>query len=93
MGQPLYFAQPPTGYADDAPAWVSSGALVGRINFAIALAGNRIRGISVARASDPLSLAGVRLSDETRKVIAERKTDDPAVIAGLVIGSPEFQRQ
>ena len=93
MGQPLYFAQPPTGYADDASAWVNSGALVERINFAIALAGNKVRGIRVSPVADPLSLAGVSLSAHTRSVIAERKTDDRAVIAGLVIGSPEFQRQ
>ena len=93
MGQPLYFAQPPTGYADAAAAWVNSGALVERINFAIALAGNKIHGVRVSPVTDPLSLAGVSLSAHTRSVIAARKTDDRAVVAGLVIGSPEFQRQ
>jgi uncharacterized protein (DUF1800 family) len=38
MGMPLYLCQPPTGYAETADAWVSSGALVNRINFALALA-------------------------------------------------------
>jgi uncharacterized protein (DUF1800 family) len=93
MGQPLYFAQTPTGYADDAAAWLNSGALVKRINFAIALAGNKIRGIRVSSVADPLSLAGVSLSAHTRSVIAERKTDDRAIVAGLVLGSPEFQKQ
>ncbi|HET7707125.1 MAG TPA: DUF1800 domain-containing protein [Thermoanaerobaculia bacterium] len=93
MGQPLYFAQPPTGYGDDAASWVNSGALVERINFAIALTGGTMRGIRVPDISDPLNLAGVALSADTLKVIADRKTDDPAAIAGLVIGSPEFQRQ
>jgi uncharacterized protein (DUF1800 family) len=35
LGMPLYFAQPPTGYADTADAWVNAGALVGRMNFAV----------------------------------------------------------
>ncbi|MBK5258130.1 MAG: DUF1800 domain-containing protein [Thermoanaerobaculia bacterium] len=47
MGQPLYFSQPPTGYAEEAEAWVNSGAILNRINFAIALAGNKMPGIVV----------------------------------------------
>jgi uncharacterized protein (DUF1800 family) len=35
---PLYQCQPPTGYADSADAWVNTGALVNRINFAMQLA-------------------------------------------------------
>ena len=93
MGQPLYHAQPPTGYSDEAEAWVNSGALVARINFAIALAANKLPGVRVALSGDPLTLAGTDLGADTRRTIAERKTDDPAVIAALVIGSPEFQRQ
>ena len=37
LGMPLYFAQPPTGYADTADAWVNTGALVNRMNFAVDL--------------------------------------------------------
>ena len=40
MGEPLYLCQPPTGYSDTAEAWVNTGALVARLNFALALAGN-----------------------------------------------------
>jgi uncharacterized protein (DUF1800 family) len=40
MGEPLYQCQPPTGYKDTADAWVNTGALVNRINFALKLAGN-----------------------------------------------------
>ncbi|MSO56577.1 MAG: DUF1800 domain-containing protein [Acidobacteria bacterium] len=35
LGMPLYQAQPPTGYADTADAWVNTGALVSRMNFAL----------------------------------------------------------
>ena len=48
MGMPLYFCQPPTGYADVASAWVSAGALVSRMNFAVALGKNEIRGVRIA---------------------------------------------
>ena len=35
---PLYQCQPPTGYKDTADAWVNTGALVARMNFAQTLA-------------------------------------------------------
>jgi uncharacterized protein (DUF1800 family) len=47
LGQPLYEAQPPTGYPDRAESWVNTGALLGRMNFALALAHNRMRGAPV----------------------------------------------
>ena len=37
LGMPPYFCQPPTGYDDTAEAWVNTGALLNRMNFAIAL--------------------------------------------------------
>jgi uncharacterized protein (DUF1800 family) len=40
LGMPLYMCQPPTGYADTADAWVNTGALVNRMNFALRLAQN-----------------------------------------------------
>ncbi|PYS90987.1 MAG: hypothetical protein DMF64_13695 [Acidobacteria bacterium] len=47
MGEPLYQYQPPTGYPDTAEHWVNTGALLERINFALALAANRIPGTRV----------------------------------------------
>jgi uncharacterized protein (DUF1800 family) len=38
LGMPLYQCQPPTGYGDTADAWTNAGALVNRMNFALALA-------------------------------------------------------
>ena len=40
LGMPLYMCQPPTGYKDTADAWVNTGALVGRLNYALKLSGN-----------------------------------------------------
>jgi uncharacterized protein (DUF1800 family) len=47
IGEPLYQCLPPTGYSDKASAWVSAGALLNRLNFALALAGNRVAGSQV----------------------------------------------
>ncbi|HEX6188161.1 MAG TPA: DUF1800 domain-containing protein [Pyrinomonadaceae bacterium] len=44
MGQPLYGMQTPNGYSDVAEDWVNTGALLERMNFALALASNRIPG-------------------------------------------------
>ncbi|MGI8884201.1 MAG: DUF1800 domain-containing protein, partial [Pyrinomonadaceae bacterium] len=47
MGEPLYGYIAPTGYPDMAEDWVNTGALLERMNFAVALASNRIRGTRV----------------------------------------------
>jgi uncharacterized protein (DUF1800 family) len=48
MGMPTYGAIPPTGYKWDAADWVSTGALVDRMNFALNLAASRLPGITVS---------------------------------------------
>jgi len=45
LGMPLYQCQPPTGYKDTADAWANTGALVNRMNFALALASGRLPGL------------------------------------------------
>ena len=47
MGQPLYGFQTPNGYSDVAEDWVNTGALLERMNFALALVSNRIPGTRV----------------------------------------------
>jgi uncharacterized protein (DUF1800 family) len=54
MGMPLYAAQPPTGYSMKAETWVSSSALLNRMNFALGLTGGKVRGVKV----DSVQLAG-----------------------------------
>jgi len=58
LGMPLYQCQPPTGYKDTADAWVNTGALVNRMNFALQLAGNNLRG--GGRNGGPAGLNGGR---------------------------------
>jgi hypothetical protein len=45
MGQKLYYYQAPTGYPDKGQYWINTGALLNRMNFGLALASQRIRGI------------------------------------------------
>ncbi|HEV2728825.1 MAG TPA: DUF1800 domain-containing protein [Terriglobales bacterium] len=45
MGMPLYGMQPPTGYSMKAETWVNSSALLGRMNFALALTSGRMKGV------------------------------------------------
>ena len=121
MGEPLYLCQPPTGYANTSAAWVNSGALVARLNFALALAAGKIPGtfadvtglVPCADERDPKqavsdlarALTGSDLSGDTENTISRQiECERPAaespeaktqvrVIAGLVLGSPEFQRE
>jgi uncharacterized protein (DUF1800 family) len=41
LGMPLYGCQPPTGYSNTADAWVNTGALLSRMNFALQLVGGQ----------------------------------------------------
>jgi uncharacterized protein (DUF1800 family) len=106
MGEPLYGFQTPNGYSDAAESWVNTGGLLERMNFGLALAGNRVQGTKVNLSA----LAGeqARVMDESLKMLlageisaATRETllkqlgqKDPATkVVGLILGTPEFQRQ
>jgi uncharacterized protein (DUF1800 family) len=92
LGMPLYQCQPPTGYKDSAEAWTNTGALVGRMNFALTLAsGRRFAGDSATWARAVESAIADDLSDATRATIA--KANDATQRAALVLGSPEFQKR
>jgi uncharacterized protein (DUF1800 family) len=92
QGMPLYQCQPPTGYKDTADAWVNTGALVGRMNFALGLASNKLRDILVPETPYSASdLVGGELSESTRATIA--KAGNAPQVAALTLGSPEFQRR
>jgi len=95
IGEPLYQCLPPTGYSDKASAWVNAGALLNRLNFALALAGNRVPGSQVqiapllgaeAQADPYLALEGAvnlflagQISASTRSTL-ERQSADPQIV-------------
>jgi uncharacterized protein (DUF1800 family) len=98
LGMPVYFCQPPTGYDDTADAWVSSGALVNRMNFALELAGGRLRGVTVDTGDSPGLQARLardvlhdRAAASTLETIDRAPSSSQAL--ALAIGSPEFQRR
>jgi uncharacterized protein (DUF1800 family) len=67
LGMPLYQAQPPTGYADTADAWVNTGGLVNRMNFAVALGENRLPGVRVELDKARIDTLGLGAPEFQRK--------------------------
>ena len=47
LGQPLFLQPAPTGYGETEAQWVNSGALLARMNAAVALAAGRLPGASI----------------------------------------------
>ena len=102
LGQPLYLQAAPTGYPESQDEWVNSGALLKRMNVALALAGNNLPGVSVDLATTiPLTggidelveavnqsiLAGL-MTESTRQVIRRELADvpDPKARRILAVG-------
>ena len=48
MGEPLFAYQAPTGYTEDSRKWVNAGALIARMNFALALAEHKVVDVSAS---------------------------------------------
>ena len=96
MGEPLFLAQPPTGYPDVGASWTSPDMLLTRINFVTDLVANRIPGSRVRpdAVSDRDALirmiAPDALSTTTRSALAD--TESKQAIA-LLMAAPEFQRR
>lgn len=103
QGMPLYGAQPPTGWGDTAEDWVNTGALLKRLNFAIALSGGNFRGVRV-----PVRQLAPDTSETTRDALVARliaspisaitrdtlsKAESPQHLIALTLGSPEFQKR
>jgi len=100
MGMPLYGMQPPTGYSMKGDAWVNSSAILGRMNFALALTSGKLKGVQVDSdrtgnvPSDPqTALAALEntllegdVSQQTHDTIA-RQLQDPQ-ISGRKLDDP-----
>jgi len=65
LGEPLYRKIEPTGYSNSGKDWLNTAGLVGRMNFALQLADNRVQGVKVGTVN----------------------------VAGLALGSPDFQKR
>jgi uncharacterized protein (DUF1800 family) len=121
LGEPLYRKIEPTGYSNVNTQWISSAALLSRMNFALALASNQLPGVRVSQEvwqqmaqNDPMNVAHNILCGEPeertaaaiRKMLTTRDAQDELVlsarlrsrrmaslVAGVALGSPEFQRR
>jgi len=62
MGEPIFQYQAPTGFPEDSRKWVSSGALISRLNFSLALTQGRIGDVKLA---DPAEDAGGDMDPNT----------------------------
>jgi uncharacterized protein (DUF1800 family) len=80
IGEPLYQCLTPNGYSDKAAAWVSTGALLNRVNFAVALTGNKVRGAQV----DINSLVGTDLGVNSKLALERIEAE---FLAGQVSAS------
>jgi len=76
LGMPLYGCQPPTGYADKAEAWVNSGALLNRMNFAVSLTSP-----TAALRRDP------RGSGDAPRPLQGRAVTAPSVTSDVLVAS------
>jgi uncharacterized protein (DUF1800 family) len=96
MGEPLFLAQPPTGYPDVGASWLSPDMLLTRMNFAAELAANRLDGASVPSAAlrankEFISLiAPDSLSSATREALDQTTGSDALAV---LLSAPEFQRR
>jgi len=149
LGEPLYRKPEPTGYSNKSAEWMNSAALLARMNFAVALAQNRVPGVKVdlaqfrvepdmvernllsvepsaqarqaidlgmkeqlanggtgfaipTQGNDDVQMAKMKQAAGTNKKgntlqIQGRGPNQPvepgALIAGLTLGSPDFQRR
>lgn len=145
MGEIPYGYQAPTGYGDTAEDWVNTGALLERMNFAVALASNRIpqtradlkrfeartkqeildkaiaeilageispatkqtllkqleqplpepkiSEVKNEMADDPMVAGGRRNAGQQARLLQPSGNADVFKVVGLILGSPEFQRQ
>lgn len=57
MGQPLFQYQAPTGYPEDSRKWVSAGALISRLNFALALTNGKLTDVTKFKFSSEMAEA------------------------------------
>jgi uncharacterized protein (DUF1800 family) len=102
MGQPLYDCPAPTGFPDTADAWVNTGSLLHRMNFATELAHDRVAGIDVdlwspdgVARGDAATIAARLLPGRDSEAVLPAVAGEPSAqeLLELVLGSPEFQRR
>jgi len=85
LGMPIYGMQTPNGYSWKKDEWVSSNALVGRMNFALVLSGGRVPGTAT---NWPALLGANAGADVAMAPTAATETQ----LEGLILGEPAAER-
>ncbi len=96
IGEPLYQAQPPTGYADRGEVWVNAGALLARMNFALGLASGRYPHVSVellalVAGADPRAPAAV-LDRLLASIVADQAGPETRAVLTAQLSEPQITR-
>lgn len=106
MGQPVYNCEDPTGFYDQAEAWLDPGVLVYRWVFALQLGRNDLEGVRVpdhrqanvtmdnleAKLIAPLLAGDVspQLTEQVREAFVHGGAPEATAV---LLGSPDFQQQ
>jgi uncharacterized protein (DUF1800 family) len=104
LGQPLYNKLEPTGYPNIGDSWLSTTGIVGRMNFGVQVSNGNVPGVKLDQAriegKEPAAIArdllGREPSAQTQAAIdagVNGKVKPLGLVAGLVFGSPYFQRR
>jgi uncharacterized protein (DUF1800 family) len=109
LGQPLYRKQEPTGYSNQSQEWVNSASLLARMNFGLALVSGKIPGVKIDAArfegvdarqiekrlllADLPPKAQAAIAGSVDGQGSKANIPKPLLVAGLTIGSPEFQKR
>ncbi len=97
MGQKMYYYQAPTGFPDKGQYWINTGALLNRMNFGLALASQRIPGVSfnllaLNHQHEPES-AEAALSSFSKLLMPERKLDATVKRLTPLLNDPDLVKK
>jgi len=95
MGQQLYYYQAPTGFPDRGQYWINTGSLLNRMNFGLALAAQRIPGITfnlsaLNKNKEPES-AEAALVTYSKLMMPERKLDATIERLKPMVSDPQLE--
>ena len=104
LGQPLYGKTEPTGYPNTGELWTNSAGLLGRMNFATALAAGQIAGVKITTETLPANdvrraftqVTGVEPAAQTVAAVGTSGAETPLATSALgtvIIASPDFQKR
>ena len=109
MGEPLYDCEDPTGFYDEAEAWMDAGVLTTRWDYAWKLVRGSIGGAQVppeflsrysagtpeeSRDKMVHDLVGSDIGDRTAQMLSKAaEAGDRGQMLSVILGSPDFQQQ